>query len=328
MAATSRGIDVSSYQGKQDWAALAKGGLTFAQIKASEGLHKDDEHYRMHMDGIRKVPSLLVGAYHYAWPNQDAKGEADHYISIVRGDADAVPGFHHWLDLERREDGENYAGVTAAEIRAYAEAWISRVKAAFPRQRVGVYTSGSDVSSGHYPRNADAFWYPAYPAGPLTYTQAEQRTRPNPGRPVLMWQFASKTRDGRSLDQSIAYLTPADLHTWAGATTPTPTVQEDDVQLTDKYTVRKGTWSGKDQTAAIGDWIALANLKAEAAANGVKALSVQVAAQTAAITALAQQLGKGKDVATIVAAVQTAIKNEVVRVEVVTDDDAPATPAS
>jgi GH25 family lysozyme M1 (1,4-beta-N-acetylmuramidase) len=318
MAATSRFIDVSSYQSAQDWRALAAGGLTGAQVKASEGEHTRDDHYRMHMDGILSVASLLPQAYHFAWPTQDTRAEADNYIGAVRSDADRHPGFVHWLDLERRGDGANYAGRTSNQIRVWAEAWIDRVKAAFPHQRVGCYTSGSDIKAGRYPANSDALWYPAYPAGAMSYTQAEQRTRPAPdGIKALFWQFTSTP-----LDRSICYLTPAALRTWAGAAT---TVRETDVQLSDKLTIKAGSWSKEDQTATVGDWIGLANLKADAAARGVKALTAQVAAQTAAITALAQQLGKGKDVATIVAAVQDAIKNEVVRVEIATvADDTPA----
>src|SRR5258707_10629381 len=128
MAATSRFIDVSSYQGAQDWVALARGGLTGAQVKASEGEHTHDAHYRMHMDGILSVAGLLPQGYHYGWPTQDAHAEADNYLSVVSADADRHPGFVHWLDLERRQDGANYAGRTSEQIRAWAEAWIDRVK--------------------------------------------------------------------------------------------------------------------------------------------------------------------------------------------------------
>jgi GH25 family lysozyme M1 (1,4-beta-N-acetylmuramidase) len=216
MAATSRGIDVSGYQGAQDWAALVRGGLTYAAAKASEGEHTHDPHYRLHMDGMRGA-AVLPQAYHYAWPNQDAHAEADNYLSAVHADASEVAGFVHFLDLERRTDGANYAGVSASQIRAYAEAWIDRVKAACPRQRVGCYTSASDIAAGHYPRNADFLFYPAYPAGPLNWTQAEQRSRPNPGVTPLFWQFASSPTD-----RSICYMTPAAYKTWAGH-------QEDDM---------------------------------------------------------------------------------------------------
>jgi GH25 family lysozyme M1 (1,4-beta-N-acetylmuramidase) len=308
MAATSRGMDVSEAQSAQDWAALRRGGLTFAMCKATEGVHFNDARYGMHMRGMRAA-GILPGAYHFAWPNQSARVEADHYIGVVRADADAVPGFHHWLDLERNPEGTNYAGCSAAEIRAYAEAWIARVKAAFPRQRVGVYTSADDIKTGRMPRTADALWYPAYPAGPLTYTQAEQRSRPTPSAVhPLFWQFADAPTD-----RSIAYLTPAGLRAWAGATTPpTPAPHQEDTLPTprDVWAYTHGDRPDVHATLAAAARDSAAGLSA------LRALTAQVAAQSAAITALAQQLGKGGDVARIVSAVQAAIAESVVHVEI------------
>lgn len=319
MAATSRCIDVSSYQGAQDWKALAAGGLTAVQVKASEGEHTHDAHYRMHMDGVLSVSSLLPQAYHFAWPNQDAHAEADNYLSVVGGDADRHPAFVHWLDLERRSDGANYAGRSSAQIRAYAEAWIDRVRAAFPRQRVGCYTSAADIAAGRYPRNSDALWYPAYPAGPLTYTQAEQRTRPAPGGiKAWGWQFASKTPAGKSLDQSIAYMTPAALRAWAGGS-----VQEDDpmagITLAD---INKAVWA-TDNIAAPADapdlktnptWQAQSILRDIQAK--VRAMAAAEAGQTAAIAKLASLIGSDVDTEEVVAAVQQAIAEAVVKVSV------------
>jgi hypothetical protein len=246
--------------------------------KATEGLHFTDPRYGLHMRGMRAA-SVLPGAYHFAWPNEPVSEQADHYAGVVRADADAVRGFHHWLDLERNPEGTNYAGCTAAEIRAYAEAWIARVKAAFPRQRVGCYTSADDIAHGHYPHNADALWYPAYPAGPLTYAQAEQRSRPAPsGMKPLIWQFADAPTD-----RSIAYLTPAALHAWAG--TPLP---EDDMQITDKVTIPAGPWNKTPVTASVGDLLGYTNLKADAAVQGVRALTAQVGALTATVALLAK----------------------------------------
>lgn len=309
MAATSRGIDVSSYQGAQDWRALAAGGLTFAQVKASEGEHTHDAHYRMHMDGILSVASLLPQAYHYAWPNQDAKTEADNYLSVAGGDADRHPGFVHWLDLERRTDGANYAGRTSGQIRAWAEAWIDRVKGAFPHQRVGCYTSGDDIKTGRYPTNSDALWYPAYPAGAMSYTQAEQRTRPAPsGVKALFWQFTSTP-----LDRSICYLTPAALKTWAGH-------QEDTMPAPIDLWAYKGQLDGKTDPND-----AYAYLRGTNAA--VKNMASQVAVLNATVSTLAKALGDsrpGVDTATLVAAVQAAIADAVVHVDV---DVTGATPA-
>lgn len=305
MAATSRGIDVSSYQGTQDWPALARGGLSFVQVKASEGQHSRDDHYRMHMDGVLAVPSLLPQAYHYGWPNQDPHAEADNYIGAVQRDADAHPAFVHWLDLEKGD--HNYTGRTDAQIRAWAEAWIDRVKAAFPHQRVGTYTSGEDIRRGHYPRNSDALWYPAYPAGAMSYTQAQGRARPAPsGVKALFWQFTSTP-----IDRSICYLTPAALRAWAGGTTEdTMALTDDDVRRIAHQVVTGATgMTGPDGKTA---WAVSAYLAA---------IYRQQAAQTAAITTLAAQLGTGADVDRIVTAVEDAIASAVVHVTVDTGDD-------
>lgn len=295
MAATSRGIDVSEFQGQQDWAALVRGGLTFAMAKATEGRHTTDDHYAMHMRGMRAA-GVLPGAYHFAWPNQAAAEEADHYISVVRADAEAVPGFHHWLDLERNEGGTNYAGCTAAGVRAYAEAWVARVKAAFPRQRVGCYTSAGDIADGHYPRNSDGLWYPAYPRPAINYTQAGERSRPTPGGiPAWGWQFADAPTD-----QTIAYMTPTALHAWAGH-------EEDDMPTPQDYaravvaelmahTADDGTKSGTQMTT-FGDafwWLtanaAQGNAAAQRALAEVGALRATVAALSARSDLTAEQI--------------------------------------
>lgn len=304
MAATSRGIDVSDFQGAQDWKALVKGGLTFAMVKATEGEHTHFDHYATHMSGMLAA-GVLPGAYHYAWPNQSATVEADNYIGAVKADAAKHPGFTHWLDQERRTDGANYAGVNAAQIKAYATAWVARVKAAFPHQRVGVYTSGSDISAAHYPANSDALWYPAYPAGAMSYTQAEQRSRPAPsGVKALFWQFTSTP-----IDRSICYMTPAQLRTWAGA-------EEDDVALTAAQAAALaaipdmqkqlnslhgnvmaiGSLDEKDAKGnpavhAAGFFLAHGRHDALAAYNAVVAVSSKVGALTAAMAALAKDGG-------------------------------------
>jgi lysozyme len=280
MAATSRGLDVSSYQGPQDWAALVRGGVTYAAAKASEGEHTHDPRYRMHMDGMRGAGVLPQG-YHYAWPNQSARAEADNYLAAVHADASEVTGYVHWLDLERRTDGRNYAGMSAAGIRAYAEAWVDRVKAAFPRQRVGCYTSADDITHGHYPRNSDFLFYPAYPSGPLNWTQAEQRSRPRPGGMTpLFWQFASSPTD-----RSIAYMTPAAYKAWAGHQ------EVPDVQLSDKLTIPAGPWNDKPMTATFGEWVGFTNLKADAAVQGVRQLTAMVGALTGMVAKLAADNG-------------------------------------
>lgn len=242
MSSYSHGIDVSAYQGPQDWKKHARDGITFAFAKASEGRHSRDPKFATHVRGI-KAAGLIPGAYHFAWPNQSAAAEAANYIAAVR--PHAGPGFLHWLDLERYSDGRNYHGRTAAQIRAYAATWVAAVEHAFPGQRVGIYTSGSDIAAGRVP-NGIPLWYPAYPGRSVdTYAEAEKHSRPSPsGRTVTLWQFTSTP-----LDRSIAYMSPAALRKWAGAAH-----DDDDDQAPARYTAPpfpKGLAPGRSSPSAV-----------------------------------------------------------------------------
>jgi GH25 family lysozyme M1 (1,4-beta-N-acetylmuramidase) len=212
--ATCRGIDVSAYQGAQDWAAHKRDGVVFAFAKASEGQHSRDPEFATHIGGI-KAAELVPGAYHFGWPTQDPHAEAANYIAAVK--PYAGKGFVHWLDLERYSDGRNYRGKTATQIREWVTTWLAAVRTAFPGQRVGVYTSADDVAKGHVPDGVD-WWYPAYPWGSAAYTRAEAAARPKTsGRSPLIWQFTSQP-----IDRSIAYMSAADFRAWAGASQPKP----------------------------------------------------------------------------------------------------------
>ncbi|MFF3463595.1 glycoside hydrolase family 25 protein [Streptomyces sp. NPDC001984] len=250
--ATCRGIDVSAYQGTQDWAAHKSDGVVFAFAKATEGQHSRDTKFDTHISGIIKA-GLVPGAYHFAWPNQDVDLEAANYIGAVK--PHAGKGFTHWLDLERYSDGRNYNGRSAAQIKAWATAWIKAVRAAFPGQRVGVYTSASDIAAGHMP-SAVPLWYPAYPWGAADFSRAEAAARPAPsGVAPLIWQFTSQP-----MDRSIAYLSASGLRAWAAGDT-----EEDDMPqyvnlgLAKPYTLNPGGWDSieytKEWTDETGDHV-------------------------------------------------------------------------
>ncbi|MEV7470279.1 GH25 family lysozyme [Streptomyces kronopolitis] len=211
---TCRGVDVSAYQSPQNWREHRTNGLVFAFAKASEGMHGRDDRFATHIKGIQGA-GLLAGAYHFGWPNQDPRAEADNYIAAVRPYAGA--GFCHWLDLERYSDGRNYKGKSAAQIKIWVTAWLARVQTAFPHQRVGVYTSADDLKAGHVPAGTP-IWYPEYPWGPAAFSKAEAAARPKPsGWAPLLWQFTSQP-----MDRSIAYMSAAELRAWASGESAQP----------------------------------------------------------------------------------------------------------
>jgi GH25 family lysozyme M1 (1,4-beta-N-acetylmuramidase) len=289
--ATCRGIDVSAYQGTQDWAAHKKAGVVFAFAKASEGQSTHDPKFATHITGIIKA-GLVPGAYHFAWPTQSAAREAANYIAAVK--PYAGKGFTHWLDLERYSDGRNYGGRSAAQIRAWVTEWVAAVQKACPGQRVGVYTSASDLAAGHVPDGLP-LWYPAYPWGAAEYSRAEAAAQPKPsGRTPLIWQFTSQP-----IDRSIAYMSAADLRAWAAGTTARQ--QEDDMPLTDADARRVWAYSHGDKPD-VHQTLATAATQSTAAAAGIRSLTAQVAALTATVGKLAQ--GGGLDAAEIKAAAE------------------------
>jgi GH25 family lysozyme M1 (1,4-beta-N-acetylmuramidase) len=325
--ATTRGIDVSAYQGTQDWAAHKKTGVTFAFAKASEGERSRDGQFDTHISGIIKA-SLVPGAYHFGWPTQNPATEAVNYIGAVKPYASATAGFVHWLDLERYSDGRNYAGRSATQIKAWVTAWLTAVQKAFPGQRVGVYTSGSDLAVGHIPAGVP-LWYPAYPWGAAAYTKAEAAAQPKPsGRAPLFWQFTSQP-----LDRSIAYLSAADLRTWAAGTS-IATEKDTEMELKDKVNLtvtgddgkKALLWAGRliDGKSEITVNYALACAAGslfygrETLTPALKTLGAKVDAQNAAITALAQALAardSAIDIDALVQRITTAIENITVHLD-------------
>ncbi|MFI8531050.1 glycoside hydrolase family 25 protein [Streptomyces aquilus] len=295
--ATSRGMDVSEYQGAQDWAALRKAGVVFAIAKATEGQRSRDGRFDQHIAGILKA-GLIGGAYHFAWPNQSAATEAANYIGAVRPYAKA--GFTHWLDLERYSDGRNYRGRTASQIRAWVAQWVAEVREAFPGQRVGVYTSADDLAKGHLP-DGIPLWFPRYPWGRADWSRAEAAARPVvSGIKPLIWQFTSQP-----YDRNIAYLGEAELRAWAaGDSTP----EEEDMAIDKKdVEVLAGTDGvflapkdakdynpdprSKDHYWSLGSHINDQTTRTRRIDKTTAAITVQLAALTAAVGALAQNGG-------------------------------------
>lgn len=285
--ATCRGIDVSAYQGTQDWAARKSEGVVFAFAKASEGQTSRDSRFGAHVKGIIAA-GLVPGAYHFGWPTQDPAREAANYIAAVK--PYAGKGFCHWLDLERYSDGRNYAGRSAAQIREWVTTWLAAVRTAFPGQRVGVYTSADDVAKGHVPADVP-LWYPAYPWGPAAFSRAEAAAQPKvSGRSPLIWQFTSQP-----IDRSIAYLSAADFRAWAAGTD-----QENDMQLSDQITL--GDWIPKywpndkglaDKKIPVDVALGSGYAHSRKAAENTVAILAQLGAQAATINKLVDAIGAG-----------------------------------
>ena len=87
-----RGIDVSAFQGKIDWAAVRASGTSFAMVKATQGRSErnaqvylfTDPYFSENMVGAA-ANGLKIGVYHYltAATAEEAKREADYFLSVI-----------------------------------------------------------------------------------------------------------------------------------------------------------------------------------------------------------------------------------------------------
>ena len=132
------GIDVSKYQGRIDWDAVATTPVRFVIMRATLGNVYRDGRFARNAAEARRV-GLTVGAYHFAKPSLarwDPRAEADHFLNVVGLRAgDVVPV----LDIE--ETG----GLSSRQLRTWATAWLRRVE-----ERTGVRAM---IYSGNY------FWH-------------------------------------------------------------------------------------------------------------------------------------------------------------------------
>ena len=119
------GIDVSKYQGRIDWRAVATTPVRFAVLRATLGNRYRDGRYARNVAAARR--NLVVGAYHYAKPGlarRDPRVEADHFLDVIGLRAgDIIPV----LDIE--ETG----GLGPRQLRTWASAWLEHV-----HERTGV----------------------------------------------------------------------------------------------------------------------------------------------------------------------------------------------
>ncbi len=122
----TEGIDVSSYQGEINWTSVYRCGYRFAFIKATAGDNRSpqliDTKFTTNIRRARNA-GLLVGAYHYAYPQYNsAEDEALFFVDIA-GEYISHGYLRPALDLE--EGGNTYS---PQELSNWIHAWMNVVK--------------------------------------------------------------------------------------------------------------------------------------------------------------------------------------------------------
>jgi lysozyme len=113
-----KGIDVSHWQGTINWNSVRNAGTVFCVCKASEGTDYRDPTFLTNWNGM-KAAGIIRGAYHMGRPAVDPVAQADYFINYVR----PIKG-----DLQLMLDFERNDGKTKAQVWAWCQAFVNRIK--------------------------------------------------------------------------------------------------------------------------------------------------------------------------------------------------------
>jgi GH25 family lysozyme M1 (1,4-beta-N-acetylmuramidase) len=128
---TTKGIDISKWQGTIDWPKVANAGYAFAFVRVSDGVSSIDAKFAANWAGAKTV-GLVRGAYQFFRPSQSVTAQADLMISKLGGQY--TPG-----DLPPVIDVEDDGGLAPTTVAARARQWVDRVEAALGVKPI-VYT--------------------------------------------------------------------------------------------------------------------------------------------------------------------------------------------
>lgn len=174
-----KGIDVSSYQDKPDWAKVAKSGIKFAILRVHQRTGIDSS-FEYNYKGC-KSNGILVGGYKYSYALTPAQAidEAEDVIAALNGRGLDFPVFYDLEWSQQRNLGKQ-------AIENIAVAFLTRIKKA--GYKVGIYCNldwYNNVLSDAM-KKYDC-WIARYPASDNGSVQ--ERLRPSVG---VGWQYSSK----------------------------------------------------------------------------------------------------------------------------------------
>lgn len=135
-----RGIDVSHHQGPIDWTRVARAGIAFAFLKATEGGTHVDEDFRENFEAARTA-GIAVGAYHFFTFCKSGAEQAANFIAVVPHEPGMLPPV---VDIEF---GGNCAARPALETFGKELGdFLSAIEAGFGQQAI-VYLAGDAIGT-------------------------------------------------------------------------------------------------------------------------------------------------------------------------------------
>lgn len=225
-----KGIDVSSYQNKPDWAKVAKAGYKFAILRIHQKTGVDSS-FEYNYKNCR-TNGLLIGGYKYSYALTPAQAidEAEDVIAALNGRGLDFPIFY---DLEWNQQ----RSLSKQAIENIAVAFLARIKKA--GYKVGIYCNldwYNNVLSDAL-KQYD-YWIARYPANDNGSVQ--ERLRPTVG---VGWQYSSKGNvDGinGNVDMNVFYKDYRDS-TQKGEAAVAKTKLQEFIELGDYYANNGGS---------------------------------------------------------------------------------------
>ncbi len=171
------GIDVSSHQNTISWRKVAamkvkSVQMSFAFIKATEGLGNTDEYFRKNYSNAKKA-GLTCGAYHFFLATKSGVIQANNYIkntALTKGDLPPV------VDIEQ------LYGVAPFTMRKRLKEFLTTLEAAYKTKPI-IY-SYVDFYEHFLGKDFDDY--------PLWVAHYEEKDKPRIGRDWVFWQHSEE----------------------------------------------------------------------------------------------------------------------------------------
>ncbi len=142
------GIDVSHYNGKVNWSEVPSQAVTFAYVKASQGVTIQDSTFAGNWEALAHQTGpepLYRGAYHFLSADTDAEAQAKNFLSVAgpAGSGDLPPCLDLEWDMARGTSFDRFSKYTAEQIAVKAKTWLAAVEQASPGRKPIIYTNSS-----------------------------------------------------------------------------------------------------------------------------------------------------------------------------------------
>jgi hypothetical protein len=264
------GQDWASYQGGYPSAA----GLDFVGVKVTEGVTYANPFWRKQLAIVRAAGAVPL-LYHYPHFGNGVAAEVKHFRDTISGDLQ--PGDVLVLDWEGYDSAN--AGIPMARQIAYKDAFLTALAAAEPAHQVGTYANVDYLDHDPHGHYGDFLWIA---------TAGRAEGQPGIAHPWLFHQYSERG----GLDRDYTPMTRAELTSWAHEKgDPMPTAQE----------IAQAVWDHVETNAETGKPVRFGAVMAWSdrehgdIMRKEAAITAQLGALSAAVTALAQKGGISAD---------------------------------